>query len=155
VRCAPRGEVVGETPSVMPRPRSQLLARSLVALPAAALLALAAGACGGDEDGSVAAGAGDTPADGAAVYARACASCHGDDLRGTDKGPSHLSQVYEPGHHPDAAFRAAIVNGSPEHHWSFGDMAPVTGLSEAEVDAVIAFIRAQQEEQGFEPYPPS
>lgn len=93
-------------------------------------------------------------ADGAALYADNCASCHGGDLRGTDKGPSHLSQVYEPSHHPDDAFRSAIANGSQAHHWDFGDMPPVEGLSDGEVNAIIAYVREQQEEQGFIAYPP-
>ena len=88
------------------------------------------------------------------VYGEACASCHGSDLRGTDLGPSHLSIVYEPGHHSDESFRSAISNGSPAHHWSFGDMPPVGGLDDAQVDAVIAYIRDVQEREGFEPYPP-
>lgn len=88
------------------------------------------------------------------LYEQSCASCHGSDLRGTDQGPSHLSQVYEPGHHPDASFRAAITEGAVAHHWSFGDMPPVRGLGDTEIDAVIAFIREQQELHGFEPYPP-
>jgi mono/diheme cytochrome c family protein len=87
---------------------------------------------------------------GAEVYANNCASCHGADLRGTDKGPSQLSIVYEPNHHPDDAYRSAIANGAPQHHWTFGNMPPVEGLSGEEVEAVIAFIRAEQERQGFE-----
>ena len=87
---------------------------------------------------------------GAQVYAQTCASCHGDDLRGTDKGPSHLSIVYEPNHHTDDSFRSAIANGAPQHHWNFGDMQPVDGLSDDDVEAVIAFVRAEQERQGFE-----
>ena len=87
---------------------------------------------------------------GAEVYAESCASCHGTDLRGTDKGPSHLSIVYEPNHHTDDSFRSAIANGAPQHHWSFGDMEPVEGLSDDDVEAVIAFVRAEQERQGFE-----
>ncbi len=93
-------------------------------------------------------------ADGAALYRQSCASCHGVDLRGTDKGPSHLSQVYEAGHHSDDSFRSAIEQGSAAHHWNFGDMAPVPGLSAEEVDAIIDYIRQQQETHGFEPYPP-
>lgn len=113
--------------------------------------ALLGGACsGGDEEG----GATGSAANGAAVYEQSCASCHGSDLRGTDRGPSHLSQVYEPGHHPDVAFRAAIAEGARAHHWRFGDMPPVGGLDDAEVAAVIAFIREQQELHGLEPYPP-
>lgn len=87
---------------------------------------------------------------GAEVYASSCASCHGADLRGTDKGPSHLSIVYEPSHHGDASFRSAIANGSPQHHWDFGDMDPVDGLSDDDVEAVIAFVRTEQERLGFE-----
>ncbi len=87
---------------------------------------------------------------GAQVYAGNCASCHGADLRGTDKGPSQLSIVYEPNHHPDDAYRSAIANGAPQHHWTFGDMPPVEGLTTDEVEAVIDFIRSEQQRQGFE-----
>ena len=138
--------------------------RSPAALAAAAMaLAVVVAACGGDdegdtgrEDAATAAGSGGSAdlALGEQVYADNCASCHGDDLRGTDQGPSHLSMVYEPGHHPDAAFEAAIRQGSAQHHWSFGDMPPVEGLDDAEVDAVIAYVRSVQEAEGFEPYPP-
>ena len=87
---------------------------------------------------------------GAQVYGQHCASCHGVDLRGTEKGPSHLSIVYEPNHHPDDAFRSAIANGVPQHHWTFGDMAPIAGLSDEEVEAVIGFVRSEQQRLGFE-----
>lgn len=90
------------------------------------------------------------PDRGAVVYEQSCASCHGVDLRGTDKGPSHLSILYEPAHHSDEVFRGAIANGAPQHHWSFGDMAPIEGLSESDVEAVISFIRAEQQRLGFE-----
>jgi len=112
--------------------------------------------CG--DDGTEAAddpGVSATPADGASLYQRSCALCHGNDLRGTGMGPSHLSEVYEPGHHSDAAFVAAIKEGSPQHHWQFGDMEPVEGLSDDEIEAIIAFVRDKQQEEGFEPYPPS
>lgn len=92
---------------------------------------------------------------GAALYQQSCADCHGSDLRGTDQGPSQLSQVYAPSHHPDASYRAAILHGSPAHHWQFGDMDPVPGLADDEIDAIILYIREQQELHGFEPYPPS
>jgi mono/diheme cytochrome c family protein len=91
---------------------------------------------------------------GADLYAAHCAECHGEDLRGTDLGPSHLSIVYEPNHHGDFAFILAVEQGSPAHHWSFGDMAPVEGLTLDDVTAIIAFVREQQRIEGFEPYPP-
>lgn len=96
----------------------------------------------------------DQVAAGAVLYESSCAQCHGSDLRGTDQGPSHLSSVYVPSHHGDGAFLIAVMNGSAQHHWDFGPMPPVEGLSETEVDQIIAFVREQQRLQGFEPYPP-
>jgi mono/diheme cytochrome c family protein len=87
-------------------------------------------------------------------YAAVCAECHGADLRGTDTGPSFLSEVYEPGHHADGAFFFAVQAGSQAHHWRFGDMPPVAGLSTEDVTAIVAFVREQQRIHGFEPYPP-
>lgn len=121
-------------------------------LPATAIVAAALGL------GGCGSGNGDTPAAadpesiqlGAEVYAETCASCHGADLQGTDKGPSHLSIVYEPSHHTDASFRSAIANGAAQHHWNFGDMPPIEGLTGQDVEAVIAFVRSEQERQGFE-----
>ena len=91
---------------------------------------------------------------GKTVYQASCAECHGTDLRGTDKGPSHLSIVYEPNHHGDGAFVLAVQRGTPAHHWPFGDMEPVDGLTEDDVAAIIAYVREQQRIHGFEPYPP-
>ena len=88
--------------------------------------------------------------DGAAVYQQYCAECHGVDLRGTDKGPSQLSIIYEPNHHGDYAYRVAIRDGAREHHWWFGDMPPVEGITDLEIEQVISFIRAEQQRLGFE-----
>ena len=124
--------------------------RRVIAL--AALLPLSTIAIGcSDTDNSAIGVSGDRSVDGAALYEKSCASCHGSDLRGTDKGPSHLSQVYAPDHHTDEAFRSAIANGSVAHHWDFGDMEPVPGLGSAEVEAIIDYVRDQQERHGFEP----
>ena len=93
-------------------------------------------------------------AEGDVLYQANCAECHGSDLRGTDKGPSHLSIVYEPGHHGDAAFALAVYRGVPQHHWPFGDMPPVEGLNDDDIARIIAFVRENQRLFGFEPYPP-
>ncbi|MDH3462533.1 MAG: cytochrome c [Acidimicrobiia bacterium] len=91
---------------------------------------------------------------GAALYETNCAQCHGSDLRGTDQGPSQLSSVYAPSHHGDGAFLLAVMNGSAQHHWDFGPMPPIEGLSPSQVDEIIAFVREQQRLNGFESYPP-
>lgn len=93
-------------------------------------------------------------ATGDVLYQTNCAECHGSDLRGTDKGPSHLSIVYVPGHHGDQAFVVAARAGVRAHHWDFGNMAPVEGLSDDDLTAIIAFVRENQRIEGFEPYPP-
>ena len=93
-------------------------------------------------------------AEGDVLYQASCAACHGSDLRGTDIGPSHLSVVYQPGHHSDAAFILAARNGVRSHHWQFGNMAPVEGLSDADLESIVAFVRESQRTSGFEPYPP-
>lgn len=112
-------------------------------------------ACGASAE-PAAAPAADSAADsGAAAFARNCSSCHGADLRGTTGGPSLLSIVYEPNHHPDAAFRAAARKGVQPHHWDFGAMPPVEGLSDADLEAIIAFVRETQQREGFEEYPPN
>ena len=89
------------------------------------------------------------PVAGAALYANNCASCHGADLRGTDMGPPHLHPVYEPGHHGDASFRLAVQRGVQPHHWDFGPMPPIDGLSDAEVDDIIAYVRQEQRAAGI------
>ena len=105
----------------------------------------------GEDDPSSNAGA----LDGEALYGQNCASCHGSDLRGTGRGPSHLSVVYEPGHHPDTSFRAAVRRGVNQHHWDFGDMPAIEGLDDEQVGAIVDYIRSKQEEEGFEPLPTS
>jgi mono/diheme cytochrome c family protein len=114
----------------------------------AACVALMA-ACGSD-----APDANGGSANGSVLYAERCAACHGADLRGTGMGPSQLSIVYEPNHHPDESFREAIRNGVSPHHWDFGPMPAVSGLDDDEITAIIAYIREVQQREGFEPYPP-
>lgn len=89
------------------------------------------------------------PAQGKGLYAQHCAACHGTDLKGSDKGPPMLHKVYEPSHHADIAFQLAVANGVRAHHWQFGDMAPVPGLTSDEVAHVTAFIRGEQRKVGI------
>jgi mono/diheme cytochrome c family protein len=89
------------------------------------------------------------------LYRASCAVCHGVDLTGSSTGPSLLSEVYEPGHHSDLAFAQAVNLGSPAHHWGFGPMPPIAGLTEGDIEAITAYVRENQRTRGFEPYPPS
>jgi len=93
-------------------------------------------------------------AEGEVLYQSSCSVCHGSDLRGTAIGPSHLSVIYNPDHHGDGSFAAAVVTGVSAHHWNFGDMPPVVGITEADFNRIMAFIRENQRVEGFEAYPP-
>lgn len=116
----------------------------------AASLAIGLTACGQDDPIAAPPVPLAADADGAAVYQARCASCHGEDLRGTDMGPSQLSIVYEPGHHGDESYRSAIRNGARQHHWGFGNMPPVADITDDQIQRVIVYIRAQQEALGFD-----
>ena len=86
---------------------------------------------------------------GEAAFARVCAECHGSSGEGTEgKGPPLLHQFYHPGHHGDAAFVAAVRQGARQHHWTYGDMKPVEGVSDADLMAIIAFVREVQRANG-------
>lgn len=88
-------------------------------------------------------------APGAALYAGKCAECHGMGGTGTEKGPPLVNRIYEPGHHGDDAFRRAVREGTPAHHWKFGDMPPVDGLSDRQIDDIIVYVRALQVAAGI------
>ena len=87
---------------------------------------------------------------GQAVFAANCASCHGADADGRDGfGPPLIHRIYEPSHHGDMAFVMAVRRGVPAHHWTFGDMAPVEGVSDGEIAAITAFVREVQHANGI------
>ncbi len=79
-----------------------------------------------------------------------CATCHGPKAGGTDRGPPLVHKIYEPGHHGDLAFQAAVQNGVRAHHWRFGDMPPVPDVSVAEVAEIVSYVRALQRANGIE-----
>ena len=83
------------------------------------------------------------------LFAENCARCHGLAADGTSIGPPLVHRLYEPGHHPDFSFRSAVNNGVISHHWDFGDMPPVAGLSDDEISAIIAHIRGLQRDGGI------
>lgn len=86
---------------------------------------------------------------GAELFAANCAVCHGADLQGTETGPPLLHQIYAPNHHPDEAFQRAVAGGVQPHHWNFGTMAPVPGLTRDEVSQIVQFVRSEQEGAGI------
>ena len=82
-------------------------------------------------------GLSETARAGESLFNNDCLQCHGADATGTTQGPPLIHRYYEPGHHPDASIRSAVLNGVPQHHWSFGNMPPVAGVSVDEVEKII------------------
>ena len=78
-----------------------------------------------------------------------CARCHGEAADGTNMGPPLVHRLYVPGHHPDFSFQNAVKNGVIAHHWDFGDMPPVAGMSDDEVSQIIEYVRNLQREGGI------
>lgn len=83
-------------------------------------------------------------ADGKRLYDTHCARCHGVHAAGTGRGPSFLSKVYEPSHHGDQAFLLAPKRGVTAHHWGFGNMPPVPGVSDEDVAKIVGYVRWAQ-----------
>ncbi|PXW72514.1 cytochrome c [Loktanella sp. PT4BL] len=80
-----------------------------------------------------------------------CAVCHGVNAVGRDGvGPPLVHKIYEPSHHGDEAFQRAVALGVRAHHWPFGNMAAVEGLTRADVEMIISYIRALQVENGID-----
>ena len=87
---------------------------------------------------------------GKGLYRKYCSACHGRDATGGRTGPPLLHKIYEPGHHADLAFYMAVSNGVRQHHWKFGDMSPVSGVSPEDAGHIVAFIRAEQRKVGIQ-----
>lgn len=118
-------------------------------LSCAAILVFAGGcADDGGTDGAAPSAEPELVSEGEALFQETCAACHGADLDGTDSGPSFLSSIYAPDHHSDESFYAAVENGVQPHHWDFGPMPPQPDISPEDVEAIVAYVRAQQVEAG-------
>lgn len=85
---------------------------------------------------------------GEAEFNENCAACHGVNLAGTAQGPTLIHSLYRPNHHGDGAIASAAMNGVRAHHWQFGDMPPVEGITAQKLTVIIAYIRAIQQANG-------
>lgn len=84
------------------------------------------------------------------IFENACAACHGSNAVGVEgAGPPLIHVIYEPSHHADESFQRAVAMGVRSHHWQFGDMPPVEGLTRGDVAMVIDYIREIQRANGI------
>ena len=87
--------------------------------------------------------------EGEAKFNANCARCHGERATGTKQGPPLVHKIYEPNHHGDLAFQRAVANGVRAHHWSFGDMPRIEGLTSEDVTEITRYIRWLQRQAGI------
>ena len=79
-----------------------------------------------------------------------CANCHGADAAGTEGiAPPLIHKIYKPSHHADESFQRAVSLGVRAHHWPFGNMPAIEGLTRGDVTMVIAYIRELQRANGI------
>lgn len=79
-----------------------------------------------------------------------CAACHGRNAAGQEEvAPPLVHRIYEPSHHGDQIFYLAAQNGVRQHHWPFGDMPPVEGVTQQDVASIVEYVRALQRANGI------
>lgn len=84
------------------------------------------------------------------AYDAKCAVCHGANAAGQDGvAPPLVHKIYEPSHHGDAAFLIAAKNGVRAHHWRFGNMPPVEGVTDGDVKMIVTYVRELQRANGI------
>jgi len=86
---------------------------------------------------------------GEAIYNKFCLVCHGGKGVGTDTGPPMVHKIYHPNHHADFSFHLAVKTGVKAHHWKFGNMPKIEGVSREEPDMIIKYVRGLQKEAGI------
>jgi len=87
---------------------------------------------------------------GETIFNSLCAACHGKDAAGQGGiAPPLVHRIYEPGHHGEEAFQRAVLLGVRSHHWGFGDMPAVPGLTRGDVKMIVAYIRQLQRANGI------
>ncbi|MCQ3803743.1 MAG: cytochrome c [Acidimicrobiia bacterium] len=90
----------------------------------------------------------ETALQGREVFTANCSECHGTNAAGSSEGPPLVHIIYEPGHHADVSFHIAVRQGVRQHHWDFGVMDPVEGLSNQDVDLIVCYVRELQYANG-------
>ena len=83
------------------------------------------------------------------TYEANCAACHGRNASGQEGvAPPLVHVIYEPGHHGEESFQRAVARGVRAHHWRFGDMPRVEGLTRHDVAAIVVYVRELQRANG-------
>ena len=87
--------------------------------------------------------------DGEVKFNTFCSPCHGAQGTGSAQGPPLVHKIYEPSHHADFAFQRAAAQGVKAHHWKFGNMPKIEGVTADDVTQIIGYIRWLQRQAGI------
>ncbi len=84
------------------------------------------------------------------IFNAKCAACHGENATGRNgMAPPLVHKIYRPGHHSDEAFQIAAARGVQSHHWRFGNMPPVEGVTRGDIAEVVQYVRELQRANGI------
>lgn len=84
------------------------------------------------------------------IFNSSCKACHGPNGEGqAGVAPPFINKIYKPNHHGDEAFQRAVAQGVRSHHWRFGNMPPIEGLTRGDVKMIVAYIRQLQRANGI------
>ncbi len=87
---------------------------------------------------------------GQTLFDENCASCHGKNAAGQEGiAPPLINKIYRNAMHGDGAFLIAAREGVRAHHWQFGNMPPIEGVSAKDIDKIVAYIRTLQVANGI------
>lgn len=93
----------------------------------------------------------DAQAEGLGLYESNCSGCHGAAGAGRiGVGPPLVHSVYRRSSVSDFSFQIAMKRGAEARQWRFGDMPAQPDLSESQMAAVIAYVRAVQKANGID-----
>lgn len=88
--------------------------------------------------------------EGQRLFEQNCASCHGKTAAGQEGiAPPLINNIYRTRFHGDIAFKMAANNGVRSHHWKFGNMPPIEGVSDDEITKIVAYVRELQVANGI------
>ena len=87
--------------------------------------------------------------EGEAKFNTFCSRCHGLQGQGSNNGPPLIHKIYEPNHHADMAFQRAATQGVRAHHWKFGNMPKIEGVTAEDVTQIIGYVRWLQRQAGI------
>lgn len=74
-----------------------------------------------------------------------CVACHGANAAGKEGvAPPLVHIIYETNHHGDNSFYQAVRYGVRAHHWRFGNMPAIEGVSQSQVADIIIYVRELQ-----------